>query len=145
MSEGITVNEKHYAHLALLGIGAVVVLWYLTRGSSNPVAASGVTPVGSSLPSYPNAAPIKLGDVTIEGSPTNLTYNQLPPSDRIAVSDGSASGCGCDSIPGQPVTVQRITAPTLQAASDNFASYAAKATAAPAPAPPRSGWALVSH
>lgn len=134
--------KEKYAHLALLAVGALLVLyWLYTRSQTAAAGAVGDGGGGqpdnsSAAPAYPNAAPIQMGDITIGGSPTELIYNQQPVTEgadgiydnpnllatsAIVTPD---SGCGCDdpcAIPaGQITTVNNIPAPVFNAAVKNL-------------------------
>jgi hypothetical protein len=114
--------KELYGHIALIAIGAVIVIWFLMREAANQAAGNGAVisdPESSSpdlsigLPasgspssaaaassSYPNSAPIQLGSVTIGGSPSNLTYNTFEagaftsPNAPTVAGDTDAAGNG---------------------------------------------------
>lgn len=126
------MNKNHLWHVALLGIGAVILVIYLMRRSAAaPVAPAAAA--SAAAPSYPNAQPIQLGDITIGGSPLNLTYNTQPGGSLISdVAVGDASGCdgspGCECAQVQTLTsINRIPAPILAASQKNYASLVSKA------------------
>lgn len=135
------MKKEHYI-FGLIGIGAAIVLYWLWRESnaaSQPSTATGaVIPTPSGQPSYPNAQPINLGNVTINDGTAPASQFAHASNTVPRVSIGTAhSDCGCDDDDceqaGTPVTVQSIPQEVLQAASDNLAGFMAKVE------PPKSG------
>lgn len=137
--------KEHYAHIALLGAGAIALLWYLVKsGAASSTASNGSAIPDAAVapaPGYPNSTPIQMGDITIGGSPTNLTYNTFeagsnPYSTENAVelgasadSAGSGGACctdPCSPLPGQPVTKQKVPAAVYGAALENFSTFSVK-------------------
>lgn len=120
--------KQHHAVLALLGIGAVIVLLYLMRRSAGAPAATQTNAEGQQP--YPNAGPIQLGDISIGGSPFNLVYNQAPlPSNTGVKPDAEKKGCcsgGDCTIAGQIVSRNLIPEHVLVGAAQNFAGYVGK-------------------
>jgi hypothetical protein len=148
----VTNEQKtHYAVLAVLGIGAFIVLAYLMRSRLGAGAAAGVTSgeaATAGAGSYPTAPPIQLGDFTVQAAPVNLTYNTDPnlrPSTIVIGGSGqtqAGSACGCDgacvgsSAGIQYTSLKTISPDFLQSASDNLGSFGLKLSApAAAPAP----------
>jgi hypothetical protein len=148
----VTNEQKtHYAILAVLGIGAFIVLAYLMRSRLGAGAAAGVSPgeaATAGAGDYPTAPPIQLGDFTIQNPPVNLTYNTDPnlrPSTIVIGGSGqvtAGSACGCDgacvgSSAGVPYTSLKTISPDfLQSASSNLGSFGLKlSTPMPAPSP----------
>lgn len=141
----MNLEEKHYAHVALLALGAIAVLWYLMRQSSSaavasPPAAGDTVALDSGAgvqqyPSVPAPAAINIG-----GSPTNLTYNTFeagtdPNKNQIQVTPASAADCGCADPGGAcvkplgtKVSVMHIPAHGLKTALANFQSAEFKVT-----------------
>lgn len=139
-------EEKHYAHVALLALGAIAVLWYLMRQSSAaapaaPPAAGDTVALdsGVGVQQYPSVPPA--GDITIGGSPTNLTYNTFeagtdPTKDQVKVTPAAAADCGCADQggdcakpQGSKVSIMRIPAHGLKSAFENFSSAQFKVSA----------------
>jgi hypothetical protein len=116
--------KEHYAVVAVLGVGVIALLVHLLRQSSPAVAAASVPGAVASSPSYPNAQPIKLGNIDIGGSPSYISYNQGEPGAGYGI-DG-AGGCGC-SNPDQLVVTPNIPSSVLQSGVDQLASFQAKA------------------
>lgn len=138
------VKREQYVIAGLLGVGAIVLLWYLSRHGVSTSATAGTTPGPDGLPVvadnhgaagglYPNSEPIQMGDIVIGGTPINLSYNQLPggqnslPQIHIGPSavatNGDRPGCcnDCDSV--GPVSVQTFSAQFLQRAASNFSRF----------------------
>jgi hypothetical protein len=141
----MTLKQDHYI-FALVGIGAVAVLYllYKENQAAQDAAPAGIpVPVAGSQPqlSYPNSAPIDMGNVTINEAqaPSAQLYNT--PFDashfravEVNASQGTEhSGCGCPDQAcdqaGIPVTRQHIPESILRRAVDNLASFQAKTTA----------------
>jgi hypothetical protein len=132
----VTLKTEHYV-FGLIGIASAIVLYYLWQESNTggqPATATGDAIPAPQGPTYPNAQPIQLGNVTINDgtAPPEQLYNmpldgvQLP---TIAVGTPN-SECGCQDddcdTAGQPVTVQTIPAGVMQAGADNLASFQSK-------------------
>ena len=127
----MTLKTEHYV-FGLIGIAAVAVFYYLWMENQAPsgVAAAVAAPDGTQ--SYPNVAPIQLGNVTIGATPSDQSYN-VPLGDAAlpSVQIGSAqSPCGCDDndceSAGLPVTVQNIPDSVNQANIKNLQSFSQK-------------------
>lgn len=121
-------KQKHYAVLALMGVGAIALLIYLMRRSSAGAAAvpgnADATPGGG----YPNSAPIKASSFDMGSSPLNLTYNYGPQTPTVKTGGEVDSGCGCDSAGAGFVTVQEVPQDVLSASQANFQGYLKKAS-----------------
>lgn len=130
--------KKHGAVAALLVVAGIALLIYLMR--QKVTNAVSVSPGADQSPQYPNAQPIQLGDITIEGSPTNLTYNQgvndgstLGRPDLTA-GDGGCGRCGCCSqcfvgrseAAGVQANQQKIQPGFVTRSFDNLQSYVTK-------------------
>ncbi len=131
---------ENKAHLALLGLGAMGMLYWLYthRSAAQPSPSTDIQSApdnSGTANSYPNSAPIQLGNITIGGSPTYLQMNQLPvtadgtnPNLLVPaiVNPGGENGGGCcdqcDNPPGQIVAQNVIAAPVFAAAVGNIAS-----------------------
>ena len=133
--------KERYAHIGLLAIAAVIVLYLLMRRSA--VAASNGSAVADGqiipAPSYPNSTPLKLGDIKIGPSPTNITYNSNPLFPNVALGDGSPGSCPCDfdaCAASQDLTyINKIPPSVLDTAAASFAGYQQKLTSQFAEAP----------
>lgn len=134
------MKQQHYI-FGLVGIGAVAVLYLLWRENQSAQNTVAATPVvtGNGIPTYPNAAPINMGDVYISGAtPSSQSYNAPADAslyDVVKVGpqphDGTLqSACGCQDADcesaGVPVTFQTIPHDVLQRASESLSSFAAK-------------------
>lgn len=123
--------KEKYAHLALLGIGAAVVLWYLLRqstaASASPAAA--VPDNSSAAPSYPNSQPINLGDLNVGASPLSIVYNQSPTVPTVNLAPLDNDGCCDDENCTQLTalqTVQTVPDAVFQSSLSNLKAYTAK-------------------
>lgn len=131
------MKNQHLGHLALLGIGAVVVLWYLTRqsastASATPAAAPANTnPAG--VPSYPSASatvqPIQLGNVILnEGQPlpSYMNYNTAKNAPASASVKQSCASCAATAACGLGVSQDPVAASSVpQHVADKMAAGAA--------------------
>lgn len=124
------MNKQHYYHLALLGIGAIVV-YILLRRQGATVAPVAEPEQGAGLPSYPNAGPINLGDVRVGGSPSYLTINNGVIPDTLGVGSGpQGAGCGCDCSPVNLTARNIVPASVVEQAAQNFQGFVVKANGA---------------
>lgn len=146
--------KDKYTHFALIGLGAVIVLWILIKQMQAQKTAGPaiVESAPGAAPAYPNSQPLKMGDIEIGGSPINITYNTgtggFDPDSRVELQPGANSAtpggsCSCEDdpcaqIPGTPVTVQKVPAKVYQVAVDNFSGFVSKA-ALPAHNSPMAG------
>lgn len=146
--------KEHTAHLALLGIAALVILIYLMRRKPAQAAQAAVvaTDNAGASPSYPNSQPIKLGDVNIGGNPLSITYNQSEagagqlPSERVGDTQGGC--CDTESLCGTAgilQTVQNVPTKVLASAAKNFASFEKKALKTSTPPMAWSGAGAVNY
>lgn len=124
--------KDRFPIIALLGLGAIVLIIYLLRQKSSPASVSASTPVAagaSPLPSYPAPAPIKLGDITIN-SPIDIS-NAPPPTSGIS---GNNGGCDCEAtdcntsstLSPQPlsyVSSHQVTPEAMTAQAKNLQSF----------------------
>ena len=127
--------KKDYGILAgLLLIGAIV--WYFFHHSNlgqsgGAVVSTTASPqIATDLSGggYPNSQPIKMGDITIGGSPLNLTYNYPAPQTpavTTATTGNKCDGCGkknsCSDYKGTtPTTNLSVSANSLQSLHDNY-------------------------
>lgn len=132
------MKRDQYVIAGLLGVGALLVFWYLSRLSAASATIGGPSatmPSGApgGVPQYPNTPnPIQMGDFEVAGSPITLTYNQLPggqnslPTLHIGApsTGGTSAGCcdQCDAA-GQPVNVMTISPVAIKAAYDNLRGF----------------------
>lgn len=125
--------KQHYAHLALIGAAAIIVLYLLTRKTTGVAASPVAVPVGNpgNASDYPNTQPI--GKVEIGGSPISITYN-VPhegsqPNDVFIKPGATGSGGCCDEC-GAPagvfVTTQMLPQNVYDNGLSNLNSYHAK-------------------
>jgi hypothetical protein len=139
------MKEKYHV-IALLGIGGLAVLWYLSRQTPSP-ASNGSQIADDNVaqaPSYPNVQPIQPSDFNVGGSPLELTYNTngpLLPSVNVGDSGGLGidNGCGCvdsECEAGDLTTVNNIPPAVFQSATANLNSWSLKTTASPSYSPP---------
>jgi hypothetical protein len=121
--------KKHAALIALLGIGAVILIIYLMRQQSAPAPAVASNEDASPGGGYPNGAPISPSTFTVGGSPTNLTYNQSPMTPTVQVGEPNEDECECECGAASATafqTVQVVPPAVLQSGLDNLNSYYAK-------------------
>lgn len=134
------MKKEQYVHLALIGLGAVLVIMYLLRESATARANQPIAPpsnADASAQQYPNSSPIQLGDISVGGSPVNISYNtpdggSALPSVMIGATGAATqdnSGC-CDDCPGaggSPLQlIQKIPQTSLDAAVANMQGFNAK-------------------
>jgi hypothetical protein len=129
------MKQEHYI-FGLIGIGAIIVLYWLYQESqaAAPAAASAAPDLSSpAAPVYPNAQPIQLGNVTINDTPTPAAqnYNMQPNGQQIpTVSVTPGSDCGCEDndceAAGAPVTTQSISQTVVDSNAKNLMSFTAK-------------------
>lgn len=132
------MKKEQYVIAGLLGLSAIVVLWYLSRHA----VASGTAPGpdglpvvtqgdGSAIASYPNSNPIPLGDIVIGASPINLTYNQQPngqgslPTLHIAApnTQGTTPGCCDDCDTAGQTSILTFPPAFIQRQADNLVHF----------------------
>jgi hypothetical protein len=122
--------KDHHKIVALLGVGAVIVLILMLRRQGT--ASNGSLVADEAVqqpPSYPNAQPIQMGDIEVGGSPVNLTYNYGQPLPTLSIGDNTGGQCGCDESceqAGQKVTVQNVNPTVLKNAQENFSGFISK-------------------
>lgn len=133
--------KEKYSIIALLGIGAILVIVWLSRRSSG--GAGVIPPEVATVPDapagYPNSAPLNMGAITIGGSPINLTYNQLPGGQNsipqiqvrsVTPMGGTDCSCGeksdCADSAGDPVSVKAVSPGLLAKSAANFAGFTGK-------------------
>lgn len=125
----MTQQKEHALIAALLAVGAIVAI-YLYYKSSSPASDSTPIPapdVTGAIAPYPNANPIKMGDITVGGSPTNITYNYQTPTDFQPVSvasddEGAGGACctDCSKAAGNLVIHKSIPASIMRGAMENL-------------------------
>lgn len=128
------MKKEEYLILGLLGIGVIIVLIYLWKQApaSAPVTTTVPSPGAEAAPAYPISKPIQLGNIRIAGSPTNLTYNQIPPGPTVGIGPDNQCPCSasdCDEA-GMLTSATSVDPDVFSAAVANFASYQAKLKAA---------------
>jgi hypothetical protein len=126
--------KQEYYIFGLVGIGAVIVIYFLIQEQNATAAAaagdgSAAPPPGVGQQSYPNVQPIQLGNVTIGATPPEQSYNMGQQFPGVQVGTAQ-SECGCDDDDcdqaGIPVTTQTIPQSVLAFAGSNLASFQAK-------------------
>lgn len=131
--------KEKYTIWALLGIGAIILIIYLMRQNSNSEVAAVSAPASASAPPYPNSNPIQLGDISIGGSPTNLTYNnnpgnQLVPTTAVQPPSDDNCCCGSSSSVSSLVSVNTIPQNIISNGIDNLKGYYNKISSGAIPA-----------
>lgn len=136
--------KERYAHLGLLAVAAAIVLYLLLHRSA-AVASNGSQISDEQIgqqPGYPNGSPLKMGDIQIGPSPTNIIYNNVPDNPilpHVMVGAGGAGSCPCDFNPCAAVQelayTDKIDPKIIDSAAANFAIYQQKLTSSFAQAP----------
>lgn len=125
----MTKQEKIIA--GLIGVGAVLAILYLiyesNQGQGAAEPAVGITPPPSALPTYPNAQPIKAGDITIVNGSAPDSLNNVPiggyPGTEYGLGDlTGADGCPCDCDPCEQVTTLQSKMTIPQTVFENAVS-----------------------
>ena len=133
--------KKDYSIIAgLLLVGAIV--WYFFHHSNlgqsgGAVVSTTASPqIATDLSGggYPNSQPIKMGDITIGGSPLNLTYNYPAPQTpavTTATTENKCDGCGkrnsCSDYKGTiPQTGITIGVASFDSVQSNLKGYESK-------------------
>lgn len=126
----MATDKKHYYIFGLVGIGSLLILYFLWTDSQGAATVGGVSPSPGS-PQYPTSPeqPIPTGGDIIVNAPPATLYNV--PMDGAAlptVKVGTAqSACGCsdndcDSA-GVPVSVQTIDSKLIDSMWANVQSF----------------------
>lgn len=127
-------GKQHLLIFGLVGVAAVAVLYMLYK--EGQAGAGSVTATGETVPepnaqgpTYPNSQPIQLGNITINDTPPNQSYN-VSDSQIPTVGIGNTDGCGCEDNDCEQVgtvqTTQAIPEHILKTSMENIVSFQAK-------------------
>lgn len=146
--------KQHWPILALLGIGAIIVLIYLSRKSASAVPMVVTDPsVGNAANAaeYPNApAGIKMGNIEVGGSPITINYGSASSAsdtastgDCACTSADSMCGSGDVSNSGNGMSGPSVSHAAVKNAAANFASLHPRVISNVARIPQISGEGLI--